>query len=386
MTPVHDNQSAEAETDDRSTIGVGVLGYSFMGRAHTSAYRALSYIASPPSLTPRLVTLSGRDQSRVADLSAKYGYEGWTSDWRDMVADSRIALFDNTGPNGLHAAPTIAAAEAGKHVFCEKPLGRTGAESFEIWQRVAATGVKHMCGFNYRFLPACRLARDIIAAGEIGEIRHFRGCHLQDWGMADDPESWRFRLDEAGSGALGDIGVHIIDMARFLVGDISSAMAVMRTFMPEREVDDAVEATVTFANGAIGTIEATRFALGHRNSLRWEINGAKGSMVFDLERMNELKLFRSGSNRTRGFTTIVVSEREHPFASWWWPPGHVVGWEHTFVHEIHHLLEAIAANGPIDPDGATFEDGYRAAETCDALLRSSESGERETVSYRETSH
>jgi predicted dehydrogenase len=328
-----------------------------------------------------LVTIVGRDEAQVAEARARFGYEDQTSDWRELVADPRIGIFDNTGPNDLHAEPTIAAAEAGKHVLCEKPLGRSAEESFEIWQRVAATGVKHMCGFNYRFLPAIRMAQEIVAAGELGEVRHFRGWHLQDWGM-DAPESWRFDRTAAGSGALGDIGVHVIDTARFLIGDICEAMAVLKTFTPGRGVDDALESVVTFDNGAIGTIEATRLALGHRNSLRWEINGSKASLAFDLERLNELLLFRADGDRARGFKTVVVSEADQPFGSWWWPPGHVIGWEHSFVHEIHHFLTAIAEDGDVAPYGATFEDGYRAAETCDAMARSAQTGSHEKVTVR----
>ena len=369
-----------AATSDIRDVGVGLLGYAFMGKAHTNAYKTLAYMTWPPPLHPRLVTIAGRNAEAVKAAAHRYGYESWTTDWRELVADSAVALFDNSGPNSLHAEPTIAAARAGKHVLCEKPLGRTAEESFEIWQEVAATGVKHMCGFNYRFVPAVRLARQMIEAGELGEIRHFRGRYLQDWG--DDPtlDTWRFHSNEAGSGALGDLAVHVIDLARFLVGDIASVAAVAHTFIAARQVDDAVEAAAVFASGAIGTIEATRLALGHRNGLQWEINGTRASIQFDLERLNELQIYRASGDR--GFTTVKVSEPDMPFWSWWWPPGHMIGWEHTFVHEIHHLLTAIAADGDIAPYGATFEDGYRAAEVCDAILRSSESGVRETVTSR----
>ena len=240
----------------------------------------------------------GRAGGRRA--ARRYGYERWTTDWRDIVADPAIGLFDNGGPNALHAEPTIAAAEAGKHVLCEKPLGRDADESYDIWQRVAATGVKHLCAFNYRFVPAVRLAREMIEAGELGEIRHFRGRYLQDWG--DDPtlDTWRFHAAAAGSGALGDLGAHVIDLARFLVGEIASVSALVRTFMPGREVDDAVEAAAEFESGAVGTIEATRFALGRRNAFQWEINGSKGSLAFDMERLNELQVFRADGDRAAG--------------------------------------------------------------------------------------
>src|SRR2546429_6826862 len=251
-------------------IGVGMLGYAFMGKAHSNAFRKIAYMTWPPPLVPRLVAIAGRNEEAVAGAAQRYGYERWTTDWHDLVADPAIGLFDNGGPNSLHAEPTIAAAESGKHVICEKPLGRTADESFEIWRRVAATGVKHLCAFNYRFVPANRLAREMIDAGELGEIRHFRGRYLQDWG--DDPslDTWRFHADEAGSGALGDLGAHVVDLARYLVGEFESVSALVKTFLAGREVDDAIEAAVSFDGGAVGTIEATRLALGRRNALQWE--------------------------------------------------------------------------------------------------------------------
>src|SRR5204863_627512 len=333
-------------------------------------------------LVPRLVAIAGRNQEAVAEAARRYGYERWTTDWHDMVADGRIGLFDNGGPNSLHAEPTIAAAEAGKHVLCEKPLGRTADESHEVWRRVAATGVKHLCGFNYRFVPAVRLARELIDEGALGELRHFRGRYLQDW--ADDPslDTWRFDPDEAGSGALGDLGTHVIDLARFLNGEIASVSGLVKTFVPGRKVDDALEATVEFVNGAVGTIESTRLALGRRNAFQWEVNGSKGSLAFDMERLNELQVFRADGDRARGFKTVLVSEANHPFWEHWWPPGHIIGWADTFVHELHHVLREIAEDGSIAPFGADFEDGYRASEVADAIVRSGQSGTREVVSYR----
>jgi predicted dehydrogenase len=367
--------------DGLEEIGVGMLGYAFMGKAHANAFRKLAYMTWPPPLEPRLVAVAGRNERAVAEAADRYGFERWTTDWHDLVGDPRIGLLDNLGPNALHAAPTIAAAEAGKHVICEKPLGRDAAESYEIWSRVAATGVKHMCAFNYRFVPAVRLARELIDAGELGELRHFRGRYLQDWGDTT-AAIWRFDRETAGSGALGDLAAHVVDLARYLVGEVEAVGGFLRTFVPGREVDDAVEATVEFERGAVGTIEATRLALGRRNSFQWEINGTKGSIAFDMERLNELMVFRADGDRARGFKTVLVSETDHPFWEHWWPPGHIVGWGETFVHELHHFLAAIAEGGAVGPHGATFEDGYRAAEVCDAIVRSSESRSRETVTFR----
>jgi predicted dehydrogenase len=359
-----------------------MLGYAFMGKAHSNAFKKIAYITWPPPLTPRLVGIAGRNEDAVGEAAKRYGYEYATTDWRELVADDRIGLFDNGGPNALHGEPTIAAAEAGKHVICEKPLGRDADESYDIWRRVAATGVKHLCGFNYRFVPASRLAREMIEAGELGEIRHFRGRYLQDWGDDVSLDTWRFHAGEAGSGALGDLATHVIDLARFLNGEITSVSGFTKTFLPGRQVDDAVEAAVEFENGSIGTVEATRLALGRRNALQWEINGSKASLAFDMERLNELQVFRADGDRARGFKTVLVSETNHPFWEHWWPPGHIIGWGDTFVHELHHVLKSIADDTDIAPYGATFEDGYRAAEVADAIVRSGETGRRETVSYR----
>jgi predicted dehydrogenase len=358
-------------------IGVGMLGYAFMGKAHSNAYKTLAYMTWPPPLMPQLVAIAGRNQEAVAEAAHRYGFTDHVTDWKALIGDDRVQLFDNAGPNNLHAEPTIAAAEAGKHVICEKPLGRDAAESFETWQRVKATGVKHMCAFNYRFVPAVRLAHQIIESGELGEIQHFRGAYLQEWGTTEG-DIWRFQKDVAGSGALGDLGAHVIDLARYLVGEIAAVSALTATFQPGRDVDDAVEAAVAFQSGAVGTIEASRFCQGRKNHFTWEINGSKGSLAFDLERLNELQY----SEGNAGFRTVLVSEADHPYWEYWWPQGHMIGWEHSFVHELHHLLTAIRDDTDVAPHGATLEDGYRAAEICDAMLRSAASGARETIEYR----
>jgi predicted dehydrogenase len=374
-----------AEAGEVRTIGVGMLGYAFMGKAHSNAYHKLAYMTWPPPLMPRLVAIAGRSEDAVSEAARRYGFDGYVTDWRDVVGDDRVELFDNTGPNNLHAEPTIAAAEAGKHVICEKPLARTAEESYDMWQRVEAAGVKHMCAFNYRFVPAVRLAREMIEAGDLGDIYHFRGSYLQEWGDIDD-EVWRFDQALAGSGALGDLGAHVIDLSRYLVSEITSVSGSTRTFKEGRDVDDAFEAVVEYEGGAVGTIEASRFCPGRKNAFTWEINGSKGSIAFDLERLNELQVHLRGSkpgDHAQGFRNVLVSEAEHPFWQFWWPHGHIIGWEHTFVHEIHHLLTAIAEDGDVGPHGATFEDGYRSAEVCDTIIRSSESGRREDVTYRD---
>jgi predicted dehydrogenase len=354
-------------------VGIGMLGYAFMGKAHSNAYKTLAYMTWPPPLMPQLVAIAGRNEQAVSEAARRYGFAEYKTDWKALVGDDRIQLFDNAGPNNLHAEPTIAAAEAGKHVICEKPLGRDAAESYETWQRVKATGVKHMCAFNYRFVPAVRLAHQIISSGELGDIQHFRGAYLQEWGTTEG-DIWRFQKDIAGSGSLGDLGAHVIDLSRYLVGEIDEVSALTQTFIAGRDVDDAVEAVVRFENGAVGTIEASRFCPGRKNAFTWEINGSKGS----LERLNELQY----SEGNAGFRTVLVSEADHPFWEHWWPQGHMIGWEHSFVHELHHLLTAIRDDGEVAPHGATLEDGYRAAEICDAMLRSADQGGRERVTYR----
>jgi predicted dehydrogenase len=378
-------------TGAAAELGVGMLGYEFMGKAHANAYKTLQYMTWPPPLRPLLVAIAGRNEAAVAEAARRYGFGQAVSDWHELVADERIALFDNAGPNHLHAEATMAAARRGKHVLCEKPLGLTADESYEMWQCAARAGVKHMCAFNYRFVPAVRLAREMIEAGDLGEIRHFRGRYLQDWLL--DPQfdgGWRLRRSLAGSGALGDLGVHVIDLARFLVGEITSVSGLARTFIDERpggsvDVDDAFEAVLEFDKQAVGAIEASRLCPGRKNALTLEINGSRGSIAFDLERLNELQVHlldsRPGGS-AQGFRRVLVTEPGHPFMHWWWPPGHIIGWEHTFVHEVHHLLNAIATGDDVRPYGADFEDGYRAAEVCDAILRSATTGRREEVNYR----
>lgn len=371
-------------------IGVGMLGYSFMGKAHSAAYRQIPHLPGPPTLRPELVSLCGRSEEDVSEAADRYGFASYTTDWRELVADDRIGLFDNSGPNSLHAEPTIAAAERGRHVICEKPLGLNAAQAFEMWGRVEAAGVKHLCGFNYRFVPAIRLAREMIEADQLGEIRHFRGRYLQDW-IADPelPKVWRLDKALAGSGALGDLGAHVIDLARYLVGEPTRVAAAATTFVADRpggqvDVDDASAVVLEFECGAIGTLEASRFAPGRKNALSWEINGSKGTVAFDLERLNELQFYRAELGpREAGFRTILVTEPGHPFISQWWPPGHTIGWDQTFVHELQHLLSAIETGGSVAPHGATFEDGYRVAEVCDAVLRSAASGRREGITFRQ---
>ena len=372
-----------------SSIGVGLIGTGFMGRAHAHALRTVAHMVSPPPPTPRLLAICGRDPDRTRAAAESFGFQRPVLDWRELIADPAIELVDNGGPNDLHAEPTIAAARAGKHVICEKPLGRDADEALDTWRRVEATGVTHMCAFNYRFVPAVRLARELIAAGELGDIRHVRMRYLQDW--LRDPgavATWRLQRSLAGSGAIGDLGSHLVDLVRFLVGEIATVAAVTRTFTASRpggevDVDDAFAATVTLDGGAIGTLEASRVCIGHKNSLQWEINGSRGTLAFDLERLNELWIASAGAAGDEGLRRRLVTEPGDPFMASWWPPGHVIGWEHTFVHELAHLLSAVGERTGVGPDGADLRDGYRAAEVCDALVASAEEGSVQPVRYRD---
>lgn len=384
---------AEGEAPE---IGVGMLGYAFMGKAHTNAYKKIPYLMYPPPAIPRLVAICGRSEEAVAEAARRYGYEGYYTDWRKLVEDDRVQLFDNGGPNNLHAEPCIAAAEAGKHVFCEKPLARNAEEARRMLDAVEKAGVKHMVAFNYRFVPAIRQARHLIENGTLGRIYHFRAQYLQEWIMPhyDTPKIWRLDKGQAGSGALGDLGAHIIDLGRFLVGEMKSVSAMIRTFIEERplpddsdtgqvDVDDAFVAAVEFENGAIGTLEATRFAAGRKNYEVLEINGEKGSIRFNLERMNELEVFWVGEEpkETQGFHDVLVTEAHHPWWENWWPHGHIIGWEHTFIHELVHFLGCIVNNRDVSPYGATFEDGYRAAVVCDAILESADKKKQVDIKY-----
>ncbi len=386
--------SAKA-THPAPEIGVGMLGYAFMGKAHSNAFKKLPYMMYPPPAIPKLIAIAGRNEAAVKEAALRYGYEGYYTDWRAMLKDDRIQLFDNGGPNDAHAEPCIAAARAGKHILCEKPLARTAPEAAAMLEAVTKAGVKHAVAFNYRFVPAIRQAKALIESGALGQIYHFRAVYLQEWIMPHygTPHIWRLEKALAGSGALGDLGAHIIDLGRFLVGEFRSVSALARTFIPERpgadgqmkkvDVDDAFVAAVEFENGAIGTVEATRFAAGRKNYNCFEINGEKGTLRFNLERLNELEVFWVGEQpkETQGFHNVLVTEGYHPFWENWWPHGHLIGWEHTFVHEIHHLLDAIVNNKAIAPYGADFEDGYKNAVICDAILQSAASGQRVSVTY-----
>jgi predicted dehydrogenase len=364
-------------------INVALIGYAFMGRAHSNAYRQVTPFFSP-RLTPRLKVLCGRTPKKLEAAARQLGWEETATDWRTVVERRDIDLVDISTPGDSHADIAIAAARAGKVVLCEKPLANSVREADQMLDAVRRARVVHMICHNYRRAPAVMLAKHLIADGQLGQIRHFRGTYLQDW-ITDPafPLTWRLDRTRAGSGALGDIAAHVIDLSRFLVGEIAEVAGDLRTFIRERPlpgqakkrgrvtVDDAAIAIVRFANGAMGTIEATRLAPGRKNHNRFEINGSLGSLAFDLERMNELELYLESDRRgIRGFRTVLVTESDHPFVKAWWPPGHIIGYEHTFTHTVYDLVEAIADERVPEPN---FEDGVRNQRVMDAIERAAKS-------------
>lgn len=388
------NMASAAAAGDAPEIGIGMLGYAFMGKAHSNAFKTLPYMMYPPVAIPRLVGIAGRSASAVLEASRRYGYEQAYTDWRELLENDAVQVFDNGGPNDAHAEPCIVAAQAGKHVICEKPLARTAEESKAMLDAVQQAGVKHMVAFNYRFVPAIVQARRLIESGALGRIFHFRATYLQEWIIDPDfPMTWRFSKAVAGSGALGDLGSHIIDIGRFLVGEPNRVMGMARTFIDERpdgaggrtkvDVDDAFTALLEFDNGAMGTVEASRFCHGRKNAHEWEINGEKGSIRFNMERLNELNVYWADDEpkETRGFHNALISEGYHPYWENWWPHGHMLGWEHSFIHEFHHFFDAIVNDKDVAPYGATFEDGYRNAVICDAIMQSAGSGRMVDVRY-----
>jgi predicted dehydrogenase len=348
-------------------INVALIGYAFMGKAHSNAYRQVSHFFSPRG-HPVLKVLCGRTAKNVRAAAQTFGFEEAATDWREVVKRSDIDLVDISTPGDSHAEIAIAAARAGKAVLCEKPLANSVKEAEKMLQAAQKAGVVHMVCHNYRRIPAVMLAKRLIEEGRLGTLRHFRGTYLQDWIVDPNfPLVWRLDKRQAGSGALGDIASHSIDLARFLMGEISEVSAALETFITERPlpddprrkgrvtVDDATAAVVRFENGALGSIEATRMALGRKNYNRFEINGSKGSIAFNLERMNELDVYLdSDPKHAQGFHTILVTEGVHPYMKAWWPPGHLIGYEHTFTHTVFDLLEAIADNRTPSP---SFEDG-----------------------------
>lgn len=358
-------------------LGVAVIGYAFMGKAHSQAWRNARAFFDTPAYEQKL--LVGRDAEQAAAAAERYGWQESTTNWRDVLTRDDIDVVDICSPGYLHAEMAIAALDAGKHVLVEKPLANTVAEAeamADAARRAAERGITSMVGFNYRRVPALALARELIAEGRLGTIRSVRSAYLQDWlADAESPMTWRLDKERAGSGALGDIASHLVDQIRFLLQDriigVSGRLHTYVTERPEAEaagaaagepartlpvtVDDAAWATLDLAGGAVASVEVSRMALGRKNSLQIEVFGDLGSLSFDLENLNELQFFDGTLPvRRQGFTRILATEPEHPYLSSWWPQGHVLGWEHSFVHEVADFLACIRYGRTPSP---SFEDG-----------------------------
>lgn len=386
----------------KNKVRVGMVGYKFMGKAHSNAYRALSMFFPETAVKPEMKAICGRDPAGLEQARVQFGWESAETDWRKLISREDIDLIDINAPSNAHKEIAIAAAAAGKHLFCEKPLALTLEDSKEMLKAAEMAGVKHMVGFNYRFAPAVQLAKKLIDEGRIGEIYHFRAVFLQDWII--DPEFplvWRLQKEIAGSGSHGDLGAHLIDMARYLVGEFQEVIGMEETFIKERPmptsmtglsakggdngprgevtVDDATIFMTRFENGTLGSFEATRFAAGHRCTNAFEINGSKGSIKFDFERMNELQVyFTDDAEDVQGFRRVLATDPSHAYMDAWWPAGHTIGYEHTFTHEVRELMLAIAEDRQPVPN---FYDGVKCQEVLEAVERSI--AERRWVSLQE---
>jgi predicted dehydrogenase len=350
-------------------LGVAAIGYAFMGKAHSNAWRNVASFFDVPAFEQKV--LVGRDAAAVAEAAAKYGWAESATDWRTVIERDDIDIVDICAPGWMHADIAIAALEAGKHVLVEKPLANTLAEA-ELMTAAAAKarakGVQSMIGFNYRRVPALALARELIAEGRLGTVRHVRAAYLQDWlSDAQAPMTWRLRKETAGSGALGDIASHAIDQVQYLSGQtVTEATGTLKTFILERpggdgmeevNVDDTAWATFWLTGNMGASVEASRVATGQKNSLRIEVYGSKGALTFDLENLNELGFLDATLPvREQGFRRILVNEPEHPYLQAWWPQGHIIGWEHTFTHQVRDFLLAIKDGTAPSP---SFEEGLQ---------------------------
>lgn len=370
------------------TLNIGMIGYKFMGRAHSNAWRQVDKFFRLKA-RPLLKVICGRDEKNVKAVAGQLGWRDYSTDWREVIRRPDIDVIDINTPNDTHAEIAIAAARAGKAVLCEKPLAMNVAECRRMLTAVRKARVTHMVCHNYRRIPAIALAKKMIERGELGTLYHYRARYLQDW-IVDPkfPLVWRLQKNLSGSGTHGDIHAHIIDLARHLVGEISEVSGLLHTFIKKRPligkrgmgrvtVDDAAMCLARFRNGAVGVLEATRFAPGRKNCIQIEINGSKGSLSFDFEDMNRLKFYRGGDPEAeRGFRDILVTEPVHPYVGAWWPPGHIIGFEHTFVHTFADFLNAVTKGGRVSPD---FEDGLHNQQVLEAVERSAKNRRWERI-------
>jgi predicted dehydrogenase len=369
----------------KPSIAIGMVGYKFMGKAHSNAYRQINQFFDLP-LRTRLKTIVGRDANKVAAMAERWGWQTSTDDWRRVIDDPEIRIVDICSPNNTHYEVALAALDAGKIVACEKPLAMNGAQAREM--AAAARGKINTVWFNYRRVPAIAFARQLIDEGRIGRIFHFRALYLQDWTLDPSvPLLWRMDKDVAGSGVTGDLHSHIVDLSNYLAGEITAVAGTSRIFVNERsrpeggaskvEIEDASIFVAKYADGAIGHFEATRFANGRKNGNTFEINGEHGSLYFDLEDMSRLWYFDSREPKhIQGWRKISVWEEMHPYMKQWWVPGCAIGYEHTFGNQAADLIAAVAADRPMKPD---FDDGLRCQLVLDAVLEACESDRWVTV-------
>jgi predicted dehydrogenase len=363
----------------KKQINIGIIGTQFMGKAHSNAYRQVSPFFDI-SVEPYLHTACGRNKEALKEFSQKFGWRHTETNWEKVIKDENIDIVDISTPNDMHKPIVIAAAQADKHILCEKPFALDFEEAKEMYLEAKEAGLIHMMVFNYRFVPAILLAKQMIEEGKIGKIHHFNAVYYQDWLV--DPEfplTWRQDAKASGSGAHGDMNAHLVDLARFLVGEFAAVCGLQNIFVKERPnasgkgrgpvtTDDACSFQAEFENGALGSFISTRYANGRKNFLRLEIFGSKGSLIFNLERMNELEYFSGEEDPNyQGFRNMLVTESHQPYIKAWWPPGHIIGWEHTFVHLVKTLVEGVAEGKAVKPD---FYDGLKCQQVLDAVVES----------------
>jgi predicted dehydrogenase len=375
----------------KRTLNVALIGYDFMGRAHANAWRQVNHFFTDSPFEPVLKVVVGRTEAKVEAARGRLGFQEHATSYQEVLARKDIDVVDICTPGDSHAEIAIAAAQAGKAILCEKPLANTVTEAAQMLEAVEQAGVIHMLCHNYRRCPAVALAKRIIDEGQLGTIHHYRGVYLQDWIVDPNfPRVWRLQKARSGSGSLGDILSHTMDLSRYLVGEPAYVSGLLKTFVSERplpedptqrgpvDVDDAALALVKFENGAVGYYEGTRFAPGRKNYNRFEINGSKGSLVWDLERMNELQLYIE-SGPLSGFRTISATDGSHPYMAAWWPPGHIIGYEHSFTHTVYDFMRAIAEGKQPTPN---FADGLANQRVLAAIERSASSGQWQKVAEK----
>lgn len=389
----------------KQQLRIGIIGYNFMGRAHSNAWSQAAKFFDP-ELTPVLKVACGRNGEAAQAFADRWGWQEVETDWRKVVARDDLDVIDIALPQALHHDVALAAAAHGKHIFCEKPLAVSSEQARAMWDAAKEAGVCHYLNHNYRRVPAIMLARQMIDDGKIGRIFHWRGSYQQDWVVDPDfPLTWQLQQESAWAGPHADLNSHSVDLARYLVGEIRTVSCLTSRFIEERPlpdegatafsesvdgsddrrpmgkvtVEDAALMLAEFDNGAVGTFEATRFASGRKNKNAFEIYGSEGSLTFDLERLNELQYFsRRDPVGSQGFRTILATESQHPFIAHWWPPGHTIGYEHSFTHAVVDFISSVARGTPIHPD---FEDGLRCLQVLEAGLKSAEQGRRVEVAH-----